>query len=133
FDEILKSIVRVVTLGGNVILGVGPKPDGDLPEPALNIMKKLGSWLNVFGEAVYGTRGCPEYAGENLGLTKKNDNYYLFFAQKDGGKKIRLSDLGVLPRYVIDLETGNRLQTSDETVDLPTTSFPIAALKIKVK
>ena len=39
FREILDNIIKIISLGGNVILGVGPKPDGTLPQPALELMK----------------------------------------------------------------------------------------------
>ena len=56
FEEILESVVKIVCMGGNVILGVGPKPDGTLPEPALDIMGQLGEWLSQYGQAIYSTR-----------------------------------------------------------------------------
>ncbi len=40
--------------GGNLLLNVGPRPDGSIPSDAVGPMEKIGEWLRVNGEAVYG-------------------------------------------------------------------------------
>ena len=40
--------------GGNLLLNVGPKPDGSVPYEVIDPLKKVGEWLKVNGEAVYG-------------------------------------------------------------------------------
>ena len=49
-------INRSCLKGGNLILGVGPKPDGTLCEEDLAIMDGLGKWLDINGEGIYKTR-----------------------------------------------------------------------------
>ncbi|MGM0123948.1 alpha-L-fucosidase [Enterococcus sp. AZ194] len=78
FDEILKSFVQVVALGGNLILGVGPKPNGELPVEAVDILQKLGEWLAHFGEAIYETRAIPEVTQQGWLFTKKEQVIYAF-------------------------------------------------------
>lgn len=41
--------------GGNLLLNVGPKPDGSIPFEVIEPLHKVGEWLKVNGEAVYGT------------------------------------------------------------------------------
>lgn len=131
FDEILSSIVKIISLGGNVILGVGPKPDGTLPEPALALMKQLGEWLKVFGEAVYSTRGCPDYAKNQLYLTKKDGNHYLFYEQQQGGEQKSLANLAFSYKSVENLETNENIQPAGSKISLPETAFPFGVLKFK--
>ena len=131
FVEILSSIVKIISLGGNVILGVGPKPDGTLPEPALALMKQLGEWLKVFGEAVYSTRGCPEYAKNQLYLTKKDGNHYLFYEQQQGGEQKSLANLAFSYKSVENLETNENIQPAGSKISLPETAFPFGVLKFK--
>ena len=38
-------------------MNIGPQPDGCLPEVAIERLKKVGEWMNVYGETIYGTRG----------------------------------------------------------------------------
>ncbi len=131
FREILDNIVKIISLGGNVILGVGPKPDGTLPQQALKLMKKLGDWLKVFGEAVYNTRGCPEYVNKNIFMTKKNSDYYLFYNSDEAGYKISVNDLPVKSNTVLSLETGKSVLVNNSTINLPKTAFPYGVIEIK--
>lgn len=56
FQTILSMIIEIVSKGGNVILGVGPKPDGSIPKEAKTILGKLGNWTSMYGKAIYGSR-----------------------------------------------------------------------------
>lgn len=131
FSEILDNIVKIISLGGNVILGVGPKPDGTLPQQALKLMEKLGDWLKVFGEAVYNTRGCSEYVNKNIFMTKKNSDYYLFYNSDEAGHKISVNDLPVKSNAFLSIETGKPVSVYDNSINLPKTAFPYGVIKIK--
>ncbi|KAF1304622.1 alpha-L-fucosidase [Candidatus Enterococcus willemsii] len=77
FDEIIQALVQVVALGGNIILGVGPKPDGTLPEEALAIMSQLGDWLKRYGQGIYETRPYP-LSHDNWFFTQTTEAIYAF-------------------------------------------------------
>jgi alpha-L-fucosidase len=53
---VVHDLVDIVSKNGNLLLNVGPKPDGTIPDEAVNILLGLGAWLNVNGEAIYGAR-----------------------------------------------------------------------------
>lgn len=55
-DEIIRTLVSVVSRGGSLLLNVAPGPDGQLDSTAYVRLKEVGEWLKVNGEAVYGTR-----------------------------------------------------------------------------
>lgn len=78
FDEILTTMLEIVSLGGNIILGVGPKPDGTLPAEALAIMHQLGAWLKTYGDGIYGTRAIPRLKQANWYFTAKDKQLYAF-------------------------------------------------------
>lgn len=44
-------------MGGNLLLNVGPQPDGQLPPAFVERALKIGEWLDVHGEAIYGSDG----------------------------------------------------------------------------
>jgi alpha-L-fucosidase len=52
---VVHDLVDIVSKNGNLLINVGPKPDGTIPEEAAKILLGLGEWLNVNGEAIYGT------------------------------------------------------------------------------
>ncbi len=52
--EVLSRLRRVTARGGNLLLNIGPKADGSVPEEAVQRLVQVGKWLKVNGEAVYG-------------------------------------------------------------------------------
>lgn len=51
--QIIRMFCDCLTLGGNMLLDVGPQEDGTIPAPAVKVLKDLGSWIRVHEEAVY--------------------------------------------------------------------------------
>ena len=82
--ELIHLLVDVVSKGGNLLLNVGPQPDGQLPPQALERMKAMGAWLKVNGEAIYGTRPIEPYKQENVCLTKKGTFVYAIYLAEEG-------------------------------------------------
>jgi alpha-L-fucosidase len=53
--RLIHYLVDNVSKNGYLLLNVGPKPNGEIPEEAKQVLKEIGQWLEVNGEAVYGT------------------------------------------------------------------------------
>ena len=54
--SLIGELVDVVSKNGNLLLNVGPKSDGTIPDEARAILLQMGAWLKVNGEAIYGSR-----------------------------------------------------------------------------
>jgi len=54
--DLVAELVDVVSKNGVLLLNIGPKPDGTIPQPEQELLHFLGRWLSVHGEAIYGTR-----------------------------------------------------------------------------
>ncbi len=54
--SLIGELVDVVSKNGNLLLNVGPKSDGTIPDEARNILLQMGTWLQTNGEAIYGSR-----------------------------------------------------------------------------
>jgi alpha-L-fucosidase len=55
-NQIIDDLVDIVSKNGNLLLNIGPKPDGTITEGQQDVLRKIGSWLQINGEAIYGTR-----------------------------------------------------------------------------
>jgi len=55
-DLIVHELIDIVSKNGNLLLNVGPRADGTIPEDVRQILLEVGAWLIVNGDAIYGTR-----------------------------------------------------------------------------
>ena len=55
-EEIIRDLVDIVSKNGALLLNVGPRADGIIPDEDQRILREIGAWLKQNGEAIYGTR-----------------------------------------------------------------------------
>ena len=81
-DELIRRLVTAAGLNANFLLNIGPRPDGKLPDQAVEILKHIGSFMKVNGPTIYGTRGgCvpPQSWGVT---TQKGQTLYIHILNK---------------------------------------------------
>ena len=54
---LIHLLVRAAGKNANLLMNVGPQPNGELPATAVQCMKEMGEWMAQYGETIYGTRG----------------------------------------------------------------------------
>ncbi len=91
-EDFIGLLVDVVSKNGNLLLNVGPKVDGTIPEEAENALLTIGNWLSVYGDAIYATRPWLvagegptnvttddfSYTAEDIRFTRSKDNSTLY-------------------------------------------------------
>ncbi|MGN0213917.1 MAG: alpha-L-fucosidase [Muribaculaceae bacterium] len=70
---LIHLLVKAAGRNANLLMNIGPQPNGELPATALLRLKEMGEWLNRYGETVYGTRGGL-VAPHDWGVTTIKDN-----------------------------------------------------------
>jgi alpha-L-fucosidase len=89
--------VQTRARGGNLLLNIGPSPDGDWDDTAYARLKEIGAWMTINGEGIYGTHPVQPFSSGTPGspgaicLTQSKDslNIYVFYLG-DGNKDITL-------------------------------------------
>ena len=96
-DDDIKSLEKCIRLlvqtaggDGNLLFNVGPKPDGTIEERQAERLRRIGSWLDQYGESIYGTRGGPLAPKEWGVTTHKGDKVYLHILKPKN--KIQIKD-----------------------------------------
>ncbi|MFC1726641.1 alpha-L-fucosidase [candidate division KSB1 bacterium] len=86
-NQIIRIFVDCISMGGNLLLDIGPEADGTIPPEQVNILKELGRWTKKHSDAVYGTTaGIPfgHFYGPTV-LSKDKQLLYLFLDYKPKG------------------------------------------------
>ncbi|MEN8202761.1 MAG: alpha-L-fucosidase [Bacteroidota bacterium] len=86
--QVIEIFTDCVSKGGNLLLDIGPKADGTLPEKQEYILKELGKWTGKHGEAIYGTRGGIPYEHffGPTSLSPDSTVLYLFVKGNENGQ-----------------------------------------------
>jgi len=77
--DLIHLLVNIVAKGGNFLLNVGPDANGVLPAPAVRRLKEIGRWMQVNGDAIYGTRPVPPYKAGRVCLTRRADSIFAIY------------------------------------------------------
>jgi alpha-L-fucosidase len=142
--DLVELLVKTVANGGNLLLNIGPRADGTIPELQLQRLRQLGDWLRINGEAIYGTKPwikteSKTLEGNSVCFTSKDNNLYVIVlgpAERKTvtldefiiGKDTRIQMLGVTQTldFEYDAEAG-RL-----TINLPEDYQKMVACAIKI-
>jgi alpha-L-fucosidase len=82
--EVVRYLVRAAGKNANLLLNVGPMPNGEFPPEVVARLKEVGQWTEKYGESIYGTRGGP-IAPASWGVTtQKGNKVYVHVLQTDG-------------------------------------------------
>jgi len=107
---IVRSLVEVVSKGGNLLLNVGPRADGTLPSEQRAVLEGMAAWMAVNSAAIHGTRplhGVSVLDGGWLRWTRRGDHAYAILADVTSGDVTLAHRPGLLdPATAVRLDGG---------------------------
>jgi alpha-L-fucosidase len=82
----LDMVIRGAGGDGNILLNVGPRPDGIIDPEQAGRLKEIGDWLAKNGQSIYGTRGGPWKPTPSIASTRKGNTVYLHILRSADGR-----------------------------------------------
>lgn len=78
--QLIHLLVDIVAKGGNLLLNIGPGPDGEWHPEAYERLQEIGAWMNINSEAIYGSSPEPPYQEDKIRFTlAENGNVYAIY------------------------------------------------------
>ena len=97
-NELVDMFVDIVSKNGNLLLNIGPQPDGTISELQVERLRGLGEWLEMNGEAIFGTRPWTRAEGNtsegvSVRFTKKGESLYAILLDAPGNGTVKIESL----------------------------------------
>lgn len=121
--ECIQTLLKTMGGDGNLLFNVGPMPDGRIEQWQKDLLKAMGDWLQINGEAVYGTRGGPYFPTDYMVSTRKDNKIFLhLFKLPDQPLQLPLDKKNKIQKAYL-LDGSNQLNfmqnKNDISIDLP--------------
>jgi alpha-L-fucosidase len=119
-EQVIHALVGAAGRGANLLLNVGPKPDGTIGQESSERLMAVGKWLEKYGKAIYGTRRGP-IAPQPWGVSTVKDSgpAFIYLHVLDKADRIKLPEgLSSFVPYAFGKETPLRLTQREGGMEL---------------
>lgn len=126
-NQLIDDLVDIVSKNGNLLLNVGPKSDGTIPEDQQEILLEIGKWLKTNGEAIYETKywktfgegptgvekghhsekNNKEFTGHDIRFTQKDNKLYAILMAWPGDNTVNIKSLSKKSEYSKGIDIKN--------------------------
>ncbi|MBO7262580.1 MAG: alpha-L-fucosidase [Alistipes sp.] len=119
-ETLVRYLVSTAGKGANLLLNVGPQPNGELPAVAVERLKEMGEWLAKYGNTIYGTE-AGDVKPQQWGCTTRKGNklYIHIFELEDEALYLPL-ECKVVSAKVFDTGATVKFQKVDGGIVLKT-------------
>ncbi|MDF3288685.1 alpha-L-fucosidase [Streptomyces silvisoli] len=128
-QEVVHTLVDIVSKNGNFLLDIGPRSDGTIPEIMQTRLRQTGRWLAVNGESVYGTTYWSRLAqlGDLRFSVRQNQAFYISSLTEPGSKLVVRAPVPIRKGDKVTMLGYHRALEWDFTGDTLTVQVPAAA------
>ncbi len=88
--EIIQLLIKIVSRGGNLLMNIGPGPDGDWDPEAYKRLEGIGQWMKINGESIYASKPVEPYADGNLYYTRSKSGKTIYALQLGATEEVKL-------------------------------------------
>jgi len=108
--DVIRLMVKIVSRGGNYLLNIGPDALGDIPKESVDILNRVGEFLRLNGDSIYGTRAIEPYVYdvEDCLFTAKPHNLFIHLMKRMD--RLKLLNIGNRIERAYLLATGEELE-----------------------
>jgi alpha-L-fucosidase len=130
-QTLIRNLLDIASKGGNFLLNVGPTAEGEFPPESVDILAKMGQWMKVNGEAVYGTKASPwglfTWGRCTSKITPKGTSLYFSVFEWPADGKLVIPGFNNKLISAKLLANGTKLKASVSKAKVLTVSLPSAA------
>jgi alpha-L-fucosidase len=98
--QLVQLLIDIVAKNGNLLLGIGPGPDGEWHEEAYQRLREIGQWIKLNGESIYATRPAKPYRSGKWAFTKNERSVFISYLPEENEKELPASFPVPLPDSV---------------------------------
>ena len=117
-ETLIQYLVSTAGKGANLLLNIGPQPNGELPAAAIDRLKALGEWTTKYGDTIYGTTAGDIPAQEWGVTTRKGDRLFVHIFNLDSKELFLPLECKVKSAFVYDTLQPLKLKRTKEGVTL---------------
>jgi alpha-L-fucosidase len=123
--EIIHYLVRAAGNGANLLLNIGPRPDGTVQPEAVERLREVGQWLQKSGASIYGTRAGPVAPRSWGATTRRGDTVFVHVLDWED-RTLSIPDVGarVVRATMQDTGEGIGMVQSDASITLTLPAGP---------
>ena len=117
-NDVIRLLVGAVGRDGNLLLNVGPRPDGQIVPEQAERLREVGNWLSRYGQSIYATRGGPYLPGDFGVSTYHDRTIYLHILHPTGATL----SLPALPTRILSCSSltggSSECKQTDDSVEI---------------
>ena len=97
-EKLITLFIDIVSKNGNLLLNIGPRPDGSISDIQLDRLNKLGAWLKVYGQGLFGSRpwvrpSAISQTGDEFRFTRKGDSVWAWWINPSPKSQVTLANI----------------------------------------